>query len=134
LFTIPTNLIVLFGYLMKQIFSLLTWINKSKHNKRGNCPIYIRITIDGKRAEIATGKRVEPNKWNVDAGLVQGRSEEAKTINDYLQKHKVKLTKIHDKLEEEEKFITAEEIKAIYTGKQQKRRSLMEVFKVHNKR
>ena len=47
-------------------------------------PIWVRLTVDGKRAELSTGKKISPEKWNVNSGKVKGNNEEARIINNYL--------------------------------------------------
>jgi hypothetical protein len=44
---------------MNHTYSVLFWINRAKVNKSGQVPIYARVTVSGKRAEIATGRYIE---------------------------------------------------------------------------
>ncbi|WP_445386418.1 tyrosine-type recombinase/integrase [Robiginitalea sp. IMCC44478] len=43
--------------------SILFYLNKSKTNSRGVCPIKCRITYLGKRKEFATGEFINPKHW-----------------------------------------------------------------------
>ena len=52
---------------MNKTFGLLFYLKKSKVDAQGKIPIYLRITIDGKRAEISTKRTIEIEKWNVKA-------------------------------------------------------------------
>lgn len=117
---------------MEHSFSILFWLHKTKVNKKGECPIYVRITVNGKRTEMSTGKRIKKEKWSNAAGRVKGNTEEARTINNYLDNTKVNLTKIHDKLFDKGKFISSQLIRDIYMGKTVKQHSLIELFKFHN--
>ena len=47
---------------VKQNLSILIWANLSKKDKNGLIPLYARITIDGKRAEISLYNKVHPDK------------------------------------------------------------------------
>ncbi|MEQ6118767.1 site-specific integrase [Reichenbachiella sp. MALMAid0571] len=118
---------------MNHTYSVLFWLQNHKTSKKtGEAPISARITINGKRAEISTGKKVLPEKWSVMAGKVKGNSEEARIINRHLGNMKLKLDKIHDRLEEDEQFISSQILKNMYFGKNSEQHSLIELFKYHN--
>ena len=97
---------------MRPSFSLLFWINKSKINKSGEVPIYARITINGKRAEIATGEKINPDRWSTKSGNVKGNREDARTINAALDQIKVKIRGIYNLFVEEGKAVSASLIRA----------------------
>ena len=42
------------------------YVKESKKDRRGMAPIYLRITINGERAEISTDRRVNPDSWDKD--------------------------------------------------------------------
>ena len=58
-------------------------------------PIYIRITVAGKRAEISTKRSIDPAKWNAAKNAMKGSSDEAKELNSYLQTIKMKVYQHH---------------------------------------
>ncbi|SHE56115.1 Arm DNA-binding domain-containing protein [Pedobacter caeni] len=64
--------------MMKTNFSLLFYLKKQKNYINGNVPIYMRITVGGKRSEITTGRDCEPKSWNAKAGRIKGTKEECK--------------------------------------------------------
>jgi len=49
---------------MKTNFSLLFYLKKPKNHQNGLVPIYLRITVNGKRAETSTGRECVPVLWN----------------------------------------------------------------------
>ena len=69
---------------LNQTFSILFWLNKAKMNKQGLIPIWIRLTVNGKRAECSTQKQIHPKFWDADYNKVSEKFSEAKSINDYL--------------------------------------------------
>ena len=100
---------------MQHTFSVLFSLQTHKINKKnGEAPIWARVTVDGKRAEISTGKKTSPDKWNVNSGRIRGNTEEARTINSYLNKMIVKLEKIFDQLNEDNQYISSATIKNIF--------------------
>ena len=118
---------------MQHTFSVLFWLQAQKINKKsGEAPIWARVTVDGKRAEISTGKKTDPEKWNVNSGRIRGNTEEARTINSFLNKMIVKLEKIFDQLRESNQYISSSTIKNIYLGKTNKQHYLLELFRHHN--
>jgi site-specific recombinase XerD len=116
---------------VSQNFSILYWLYKSKQ-KEGKAPIYCRIVVDGKRTEIATKKWIEPEKWNSTFGVSIGKSEEARSLNAYLDTIKNDIQKYYNVLLALGEIITAEKIKNLFLGKTEKQKTLMEVFKYHN--
>lgn len=69
---------------MKTNFSLLFYLKKSKNYQNGPVAIYMRITVNGKRSEITTGRSCEPEKWIVATGRINGKKEGARSLNAYL--------------------------------------------------
>ena len=61
---------------MKTNFSLLFYLKKQKNYESGEVPVYLRITINSKRAEIATGRQCDPKRWNAKSGRMLGSSVE----------------------------------------------------------
>ncbi|WP_299819222.1 Arm DNA-binding domain-containing protein [uncultured Pontibacter sp.] len=59
-------------------FSLLFYLKKQKNYRTGPVPIYMRITVSGKRAELATGRAIEPDRWVAAAGRAAGTKATAK--------------------------------------------------------
>ena len=58
---------------MNHTYSVLFWINRAKANKTAQVPSYARVTVSGKRAEIATGRYIESERWNVKEGNMKGQ-------------------------------------------------------------
>lgn len=117
---------------MKTNFSLLFYMKKQKNYVKGPAPIYMRITVNGQRAEITTGRDCDPAKWNPQAGRANGTKEEIKTFNSFLDTLQAKMYDAHKDLVEKEELITAETLKNKFSGKGEKRRMLIEIFKKHN--
>ncbi|MDZ7605138.1 MAG: site-specific integrase [Cyclobacteriaceae bacterium] len=102
------------------------------HQNTGKAPIYVRVTVQGKRAELSTGKSILPEQWIVNAGRMKGSSEEARTINHFLDTVSVRLHKIFEDINEEGGLVTSDEIKQRYLGHQKKTNSLIMLFEQHN--
>ncbi|MCC9137507.1 phage integrase SAM-like domain-containing protein [Pontibacter silvestris] len=115
-------------------FSLLFYLKKQKNYRMGSVPIYLRITVAGKRAELATGRECEPERWNASAGRAAGTKASSKSLNAYLDSLQVKVYEAHRQLVEASGLVTATAIKNRITGKEEKGIMLLEVFQDHNRR
>ncbi|WP_090649491.1 Arm DNA-binding domain-containing protein [Mucilaginibacter sp. OK283] len=69
---------------MKTNFSLLFYLKKPKNYTDGPVPIYLRITVAGKRSETTTARSCDPLQWNSKAGRLKGTKEASRTFNAYL--------------------------------------------------
>lgn len=112
--------------------SLLFYLKKSKPDSEGRAMIYLRITVKGKRAELSTGRKTYPHKWNVSQGMVQGFSSEVRLLNGYLAKMRTDLYQLAEKFKEDELHLTAISLRDAYLGKDQKYKMLLEIFQEHN--
>jgi site-specific recombinase XerD len=119
---------------MSKTFSLLFYIKQSKMGSDSRVPIYLRITVDGKRSELSTKRSVFPDKWNSSKGCVKGTNEEVKTINAYIDTVRSKVYKHHQQLLIRDKTITARALKNAYLGITSRQHTLLEVFRHHNSR
>ena len=64
-------------------FSILFWLKQSKA-KNGEAPLYVRITVNGQRAEISLKRKIKLTNWSAIKNRVKGTNQEARTINEYL--------------------------------------------------
>jgi len=76
---------------LKFELSVLFTVQKSKINKAGLVPVYLRITMNGERSELSENRAVAPKKWNARFQRAVGRSESARALNDYLDSVEVQV-------------------------------------------
>jgi len=117
---------------MQHLFSFIFYIKRSKADKNGKANIYLRITVNGKRAELSISRKVDVQKWSSSAGKMKGSSGEAQQLNKYIDSIANRIYKIHQRLVEENKLITAINIRNIYQGKNEVRKMTLEIFENHN--
>jgi len=117
---------------MKHKLSILFYIKSSKSAKNGLIPIYLRITINGVRIELSTSKFIDPVKWNSVSGKVKGTSEETRTLNSYLELMKSKVYETEREMVTKNIEITAQSFKNRYLGIEEKQRTLISIFQLHN--
>lgn len=119
---------------MKTNFSLLFYMKKQKNYSKGVAPIYIRITVNGKRAESATGRSCEPDRWNCKSGRSIGTKEDARSLNSFLDQLRNMVYDAHDELLKSGIVVTAEAIKNRFLGKDEKSQTLMQAITEHNQK
>lgn len=118
--------------MQRNYFSVLFYIKKAKLLKNGEAPICLRITVNGKRAEIQIKRSVEINKWNAQRECAIGKDRKHLELNHYLETVRTRVLRIHRELEQDEKPITAEILKNLFYGENKPPKMLLEVFNEHN--
>ena len=119
---------------MKTNFSLLFYLKKPKNYQKGPIPVYMRITVDGKRAEVATSRECEPSEWSLGAGRAKGTREKVRSFNAYLDNLQTQIYDACGFLANAEVDITAESIKNLFIGKVEKPHMILEIFTEHNRK
>ena len=117
---------------MYHTFSILFFLQKNKATLDGKAPIYVRITVNGKRAQISIQRKVLIEKWDSTSGKIKGASAESRTINSYIDSIRHKLQKLQERFIDEGKTVTALAIKNRYLGKDRVNKMLIEIFQEHN--
>ncbi|MEO6961511.1 MAG: Arm DNA-binding domain-containing protein, partial [Puia sp.] len=74
---------------VKQKFSILFYLKRSKTSKDGRIPIYVRITIDGLKEEFSLGCKVLSRHWDKKTKTVLARDPDFKAINKKIGQVKV---------------------------------------------
>jgi len=117
---------------MTNIFKLHVYLKQPKDKEASQYPIYIRITLDGQRAEISTKRESNPNIWNKVTGRQQGSKEPVKQLNSYLDGLVNQIYECRDQLIRNGIAVTTEAIKRRFSGEDEKARMLVSIFEQHN--
>jgi hypothetical protein len=120
---------------MTKSFALLFQMKRTKALPNGNAPIYLRITIDSERVEIATKRNANPDKWNTVAQKVLGNTDEAKSVNSHLKTVEQKAYEVYREMIERNIPITAQTFKDRMNGIEEEVvcRMLIPIFEEHNR-
>lgn len=118
--------------MLTKTFTLLFYLKKRSNYVSGKLPIYLRITVNGQRFELATKRYCDPEKWNTASGRQNGTREEARLLNNYLETMQTKVFEVRRQLIESNIEITAETVKAKLSGAGDKPTFILEVFQAHN--
>ena len=116
-------------------FGLLFYIRRDKTNKKGEAPVFMRLTINGERADASIKRFIEPLAWNSAKGKANEKSRGGKDLNLYLDAISANILRIQRDFELDKKEVSAQIILNRYLGKEQSdRHTLMEVFRAHNEK
>jgi len=118
---------------MKYDLSILFYPKKSKEDKKGLVPIYMRITVNGARTELSTNRKIEYLKWDANPQRAKGRSEESRALNNHLDNLENRVKHDFNLLNERDTEISSEILRDMVNGTHQKRFSLVTVFETNNK-
>jgi len=105
---------------------------KSRKNSKGEHPIYLRLTVDGKRKEMSLNRSISAKRWGKNRG--KGSSEEIKILNKYLLSVEHRINQMEQELINNNILVTIEGLINKYNGVEDKIHTLVEVFKYENER
>lgn len=118
---------------MKSNFNQIFFLKRSRSKVRATPSVYLRITIDGARTEFSLQRKCDPEKWISDKGRVNGKTEDVKAFNKYLDSVQSRVYEIFQSLVSSGTEFDGEGIKARYLGyHKEKPRTLLEVYEAHN--
>jgi site-specific recombinase XerD len=117
---------------MKTKITLHFYAKSTKANSNGLLPIYVRLTVDGKRLEFSTKKFVEKSKWSSELSKMKGTTEEARSINSYLDLMKSKVLDAQMELLHRNEALSIENFKNKLLGNEERHRMLVPIFQDHN--
>ncbi|MBA4745915.1 MAG: site-specific integrase [Muricauda sp.] len=112
-------------------FTIHFWLNTAKE-KDGLAPVYARITVDGKRAEISLKRVTQVTFWDPKAKKTGLRTSEGKQLNNYLDTVQAKLLACHKQLSSDFELVTAQSIKSRFLGVDSKHKTLLQLVSYHN--
>jgi hypothetical protein len=108
--------------------NVLFYLKKTKKTKSGEAPVYLRITVNGQRAEMSVRKSVKPALWDSKAQRVKGKSEKVRLLNNYLDEIENKVNRHYNIALQENQLFTAEQLKNVLAGKDKQKKMLIPVF------
>lgn len=113
--------------------SILIYL-KRKTNAKGECPIYLRVTVDGKRRELSLNRSIDPSRWDQNKQRSKANSEVILTLNKKLVSIENNINLSSQELVNGQIRVTIESLMNKYTGVNEKTHRLIEVFEYENKR
>lgn len=108
------------------------FITRANKAKDGLLPIYVRITVDGRRVEISLKRWINPTSWNMAKGMAKGNREEIRSLNHYLDEVRTRIMECYQEMQVQKRLITADALKSMFLGMDQKDYTLCKLVDYHN--
>lgn len=116
-------------------FSLLFYIRRTKLNKEAEAPIFMRVTVNGQRADASVKRFIAPRLWNTAKGKAVENGRGCRELNLYLDAVSANVLRTRQHMELEGADISARTVLDRYLGKDRPvRHTLIEVFMEHNEK
>ena len=116
----------------RSTFNVLFIIKRAKLLKNGDAPICMRITVNGQIAEVMIKRSVPAEHWNQAKERSRSGGSTGRELNNYLEAVRSKIWQIHREMEMDGHIITAKSLKDRFAGKDDTRKTIVEVYEEHN--
>lgn len=116
----------------KNTFSISFYQRTDKVDKMNTAPVFMRVTVNGERAEIATNRRIGMDRWK--DGHPFGTRTDAKELQKDLDSMKMKVNSICRDMSDRNEVITAAKIKDRFLGRNKSNKTILEAFTFHNEK
>ena len=101
-------------------------------DKDGKYPVYMRITINGKRIELSAKQMISLDDWNENTGMAKTKKENGRTLNNYLEQLRSSYVACYREMTLQKKIITVETFKKQYYGDNDNEYTLGKLMHYHN--
>ena len=103
---------------------------KSRTTRHHHLPIYLRVTIEKRRFEVATHRHIEPCMWSAASGKVKGKSDDAFETNMALDEIRKRVYDYKERIFYENKKLTVNTLREKWFGEKQENRTLLNVMRL----
>ena len=113
-------------------YSLVYVISRTRPKKNGECPIFLKININGDKVRFSVKRHVLPELWNSKRSRMRGRTKEAEVFNRYLDAILLRGNKLYNELLMNHSEVTASMLKdAILGTNDSKPKTIIDVWEAH---
>lgn len=113
---------------------VLFYLRRYKLTSQKKCPIFLRITFNGIRAEIALKRNVAPELWDSKRQEVRGKSPEAQSINEQKRVFEMRIYEVYNKLVGKGEVFNVYKLKELFLGQNRNQVTIGYAFQYHNQR
>lgn len=113
-------------------FGLTFYINRTRERKNGECPVMLRINLNGDRLALQVQRFIKPEDWDQNRYVMKGRTEQARVFNNYLEAVRLKAHKKFNELLSYTDDVTPQMLRdAILGVNSAKTRQIIDIWEGH---
>lgn len=113
-------------------FKILLYLKKSSPDKLGKTPIMGRVTVGRTMAQFSCKLSCKPTLWNARESRLNGKSREAVSVNEKLDKLILSVNSAYNVLLERKTPFTAADVKARFQGNMATQMTVLQMFDQFN--
>ena len=117
---------------MEEKVTILIYL-RDRVSSKGENPIYMRITVGGKRKEKSLNRSILSSRWDRKKQRGKGRSQEIGMLNEYLNSEINKIYRKRQDILQSGGSFTVETLMNLYSGVEDHKHTLIEIFENENK-
>jgi integrase len=122
-------------YNERSSYSLVFLISRTKPKVNGECPIYLKININGDKTRFPVKRHIQPKDWDSTRTRMKGRTKEAEVFNNYLDAIKLRANKLYNDLLATNAEVTSQMLKDAILGTNEARpRTIIPIWEDHVER
>ncbi len=110
----------------------IVFVTRKLNLEVGNIRLYVRITIDGKRAEFSLNRELSVSLWDEKRKRGKGHSNYVISLNKYLDQVFTGLHEAHRQLLQEDIDISSKAVKARFLKEDERGKTLLDLIAYHN--
>ena len=116
-------------YNERSSYSLVFIISRTRPKKNGECPIFLKININGDKTRFPVKRHINPEQWDTARARMKGRTKEAEVFNNYLDAIKLRANKLYNELLANNAEVTSQMLKDAILGTNEARpKTIISVF------
>lgn len=116
----------------RNTFGIQFVLRLPKNKKDEMAVVYVRITVNGRRAEISLKSKVSINNWDEAKGRAKGKREEIVKLNSHMEQVRSLIFDCYQELIQQNKPVSVNAVKAKYLGEDiEEAMTLLKVAEYH---
>lgn len=110
---------------------VLLWMNKHRANSKGEAPIMLRVTHQGKRVNVTTDIRLKLDQWDSKKQKARGASEFSREVNSLFSTQRSSCIRAVEQLLSEGKPFSTHDVVAAIKGSKKVEVGWLEMYDIH---